>query len=108
MTTHVTTQTAVLTTVTDIHDATQAEETVLIHLANTTTNNVTVEVWRGASGGSAAGTELFPGVLLTPKGTPGCVFPWPFKVKLSSVQFLTARSSAVGVTATVTTNQVAS
>lgn len=76
-----------------------------IHLANVTAGIVNVTLYRGATGGSAAGTELLKDYALAAKGSAGSVFDlvFPFGMMMKSTDFLTAIVSTGGATAVTIT-----
>ena len=61
-----------------------------IHIVNRTTSTVTFSMYVGATGGSAAGTELYKDYSIAAKGT----FDWYPIMRLKSTQFLTGEASA--------------
>lgn len=61
-----------------------------IHVANKTAGAVTFSLWLGATGGNAAGTELFNG-----KSVPANdVYDWYGNLKMLSTDFLVGGASA--------------
>jgi hypothetical protein len=61
-----------------------------IHIANNTAGAVTFSLFVGATGGSAAGTELYKDVSIAAKG----YFDQYLTLRLDSTQFLTGLASA--------------
>lgn len=61
-----------------------------IHIANVTSGAVTFTLYVGATGGSAAGTELFKGKSIAAND----VFDWYTPLRLASTEFLSGLASA--------------
>lgn len=61
-----------------------------IHIANVTAGAVTFTLYVGATGGSAAGTELFKGVSIAGNS----YFPYYMSMKMLSTDFLSGLASA--------------
>lgn len=91
------------TSAANIYAPTQNEEAELLHFVNETDNYISIEVFVGLTGGSLAGTAVFSKRVLAPRGD----FSWPYRLKLTTARFLSAKASLAGVTAFVTTNLVA-
>jgi hypothetical protein len=99
-----TTIAVIAASVANIYAPTQNEETELLHFVNESDNAVTIEVFVGATGAAAAGTAAFSKRSIAARGD----YSWPFKIKLTTARFITARASTASViTAFITTNQVA-
>lgn len=60
-----------------------------IHIANKTGAAATFSLWLGATGGNAAGTELFTGVSIPAND----YFDWYCNLKMSSTDFLVGGSN---------------
>jgi hypothetical protein len=61
-----------------------------VHIANVTAGAVTFTLYVGATGGSAAGTELFKGKSVAANDT----YDWYGVLRMSSTDFLTGLASA--------------
>lgn len=69
-----------------------------IHLANVTAGAVTFTLYVGATGGSAAGTQLFTAVSIPANS----VYDWYGVLRMASTDFLTGlASAATSITITV-------
>ena len=74
-----------------------------IHIANKTTSNQTFSLFLGATGGSAAGTEIVGSVRVV---KPNDVVDWYGALEMSSTDFLTGLAgSAASLTITVEGDQ---
>ena len=74
-----------------------------IHVANKTGSAATFSLWLGATGGNAAGTELFTGVNVP----ANAVYDWYGNLKMLYTDFLVGGSStATALTITVEGEQV--
>lgn len=73
-----------------------------IHIVNTTVGAVTFSLYVGATGGSAAGTEMFKDYSVAAKG----VYDWYGAMFMASTDFLTGvASAATSLTITVEGDQ---
>lgn len=61
-----------------------------IHIANVTVSAFTFTLYKGATGGSVAGTELFKGRSIAANDT----FDWYLNLKMLSTDFLSGLASA--------------
>ncbi len=61
-----------------------------IHLANVTAGSITVTLYVGATGGSAAGTELFKAQSVA----ANAVYDWYGELRMDSTDFLSGLASA--------------
>lgn len=68
-----------------------------LHFCNVTASAVTFSMYIGATGGSAAGTEIFKDLSIAAKST----YDWYGNVKMLSTDFLTAISTASSITVVV-------
>lgn len=68
-----------------------------IHIANKTAGAVTFSLWLGATGGNAAGTELFNAVSVPANS----VYDWYGNLKMTTADFLVGGASA-GTSLTIT------
>lgn len=91
------------TSAADVYHPAGPEELRLIHVSNRTSSPAKLSLWVGATGATAAGTDLFIGRTIAAFDT----FSWPFLVKMTTADFLVGQSdTAAALTIVVTAAQV--
>lgn len=72
-----------------------------VHVVNTTDNDGDFTIYLGATGGSAAGTELYSKQKVKARST----FNEYIEIPLASTDFITAKATATGLVATLSGDQ---